>query len=199
MRHVTSQEDIVKHLHDSLREKRELDAPSTEESGQSLFAVSDADPAMAFAKAYTEAGGVMFYTTTEEELKARLVEVRRDMNNAAIACCDDNLTQFMRHLGFADSFTSQAGQRHPLGALVCDALETWNGSVVISNKLGLGSNMQQLPATCIFIAFTSQLMDDWQAVLRHLEETYPAAFPDEVVTLTAKDCDKPRLILVEDQ
>lgn len=199
MRHITSQEDILKSIREALMERAELKPLSQEESEQPLFVEGDADPAMAFAKAYTAAGGTMFYTTTEEELKARLVEVRRDMNNAAIACCNDNLTQFMRSLGFADSFTSQPGQRHPLGALVCDALVTWNGSIIISSKLGLGSNMQQLPASCIVIAFTSQLMADWQAALVHLRETYPGALPDEIVTVTAKDCHKPYLILVEDQ
>lgn len=199
MRHITSQEDILKSIREALLEKNELEQPLQEEAEQPLFAVSDDDPAMAFAKAYTEAGGTMFYTTTEEELKARLVEVRRDMNNAAIACCNDNLTQFLRNLGFADSFTSKAGQKHPLGALVCDALEAWNGGIVITDRLGLGINMQQLPSACIIIAFTSQLVNDWQGALLHIKDTYTDALPNEIITLTAQDCNKSYLILVEDQ
>ncbi len=186
-------------LRQALSEKRELKAPSGGTMAKPFFKLADKDIAMAFARAYTQTRGTLYYVTTEEELKARLIEIRRDMQNAAMACCNGSLTQFLTQMGFADSFTAQLSQRYPLAVFVCDALEAWDGSIVVSDRLGLGTALQQLPDTCVVIAFTSQLCDDWRAVLRHLQDMYPDAMPDVIVSFKADDCAKTYLILVEDQ
>ncbi len=199
MHSATSADDILARISQALAEKREPQAPASEILAKPFFKLTDNDLAVAFAKAFTESQGTLFYVTTEEAIKARLLELRREMNNAAMACCNNNLKQFLVQLGFADSFTAQPQQHYPLGVFVCDALEAWNGSVVVSDCLGLGSNMWQLPSTCVVIAFTSQLCADWREVLQHLQAAYPDALPNEIVTFRVGDCKKAYLLLVEDQ
>ncbi len=199
MSSVTSAEDILARIGRALAEKRELQALASETSDNPFFKLADNDAAVAFAKAFTEASGNLFYVTTEEGIKERLIEVRREMSNAAMACCNNNLTHFLAQLGFTDSFTARPQQHYPLGLFVCDALEAWNGSIVVSDRLGLGVNMRQLPSACVVIAFTSQLCADWREVLQHLQAAYPDALPGEIVSFRADDCKKTYLLLVEDQ
>ncbi len=199
MRPATSADNILARIRQALAEKREPQAPASATLAKPFFKLTDDDPAVAFAKAFTEASSTLFYITTEEEIKTRLLEVRREMNNAAMACCNNNLTQFLTQMGFADSFTAQPQQHYPLGVFVCDALEAWNGSIVISDHLGLGSTLRKLPSACVVLAFTSQLCADWREVLQHLQAAYPDVLPDEIVTFKADHCSKTYLLLVEDQ
>lgn len=188
---------LLNDLHEALKVRQELQQPTTGAAEASAFSLSDEDIAMAFAQQYTSAGGVMYYACTEEELKQHLINIRRQLNNAAIACCSDTLSSFLQNLGFKDSFPCVAGERYLVGAIVCDALEAWNGAVVVTDMLGIGTRLQQMPTATITIAFTSQLTRDWPEVLEHLKASYHT-LPKEIVSFTPHDLKYPYLILVED-
>ncbi|MDY5969208.1 MAG: hypothetical protein SPJ13_04230 [Bacteroidales bacterium] len=189
-------EDFLSKLREALSIKSEIALSLSEDGGNLVFRLSDEDLAVAFAKEFTRKGGFMYYCTTEEELKAHIDTLQ---HGAAMACCNDTLTQFLQGLGFANSVTSQSGQPCALGALLCDALEAWNGGIVVSDHLGYGITMRTLPLTTIVIAFTSQIVRDWEEVDRHLQEAYPQEKPKEIALLTPSDCKNLCLILMEDQ
>lgn len=192
-------EDFLGRLREALSTKSDFAPSLPEDGGKAVFRLSDEDHAVAFAKEFTGRGGTMLYCTTEEELKVRLAELRQGAHGAAFACCNDTLAQFLQGLGFADSFTSQPGQRHALGAMLCDSLEAWNGGIVASDRMGYGTAMQQLPQTTVVIAFTSQIVRDWEEAHRHMQEAYPMGMPGEIAALSPCDSKNLCLILMEDQ
>lgn len=184
-------------LHEALKVKRELQQPTTSAAEASAFSLKDEDIAIAFARQYVSDGGVMYYACTEEELKQHLAEICRQLHHTAIACCSDTLAAFLQSLGFKGCFPCVAGEGYPVGAIVCDALEAWNGAVVVTDMLGIGTRLQQMPAATITIAFTSQLTRDWPEVLEHLKASY-ATQPKEILCFTPHSIKHPYLILVED-
>ena len=162
------------------------------------------DLSVVFAKSFPKNYGGLFYCYSEDDLRNKVLEIQQLHNGATIGCASENLTGFLKHLNVENCETCDLGHTHQLGATLCEALIAWQGSIVISSNLGLGTTIPSLPETTIVIAFTSQVVADWEEANERIKQLYPN-YPDQImVTHPAsyayrKGQQKLYLILIEDE
>ncbi|MCR4815555.1 MAG: lactate utilization protein [Bacteroidales bacterium] len=198
-------EQVMKDIREALIDKNEItdrDAPSTN-SGTFIMDDND-DLSVLFAKKFTQAGGTLHYCYTEADIKKRILEIQSRYSNVAIGCASENLTTFLQHLNIDNCCSCNPSQRYPLGATLCEALLAWQGSIVISSNLGLGTTIPALPDATIVLAFTSQVVPDWEEANQRIKQLYPS-YPEQIIITNPasyayrKGTQKLYLILIEDE
>ena len=168
------------------------------------FINDDDDLSVVFARNFTRAGGTLYYCYNESDIRDRIVEIQHRSNDIAIGCASENLTNFLGHLNVVNCQTCSPTTVYPLGATLCEALIAWQGSIVITSNLGLGTTIHALPETTIILAFTSQVVTDWEMANERLRQLYPE-LPDQIVITHPasyayrKGSQKLYLILIEDE
>ena len=198
-------EQVFKDLREALIDRNDVGDSDTQGTMESIFPIAEGeDPSVVFAQNFTRAGGTMFYCYNEGDIKERLLEIQHRHDDIIIGCASENLTSFLGHLGVENRCTCDLTKRYPLGATLCEALIAWQGSVVISSNLGLGTTIPSLPETTVVLAFTSQVVDDWEAANERLKQLYPQ-YPDQLIVTNPrayayrKGMQKLYLILIEDE
>ena len=198
-------EQVFKDIREALIDRNEVadcDAPTT--VGNTFIDPKGDDLSVVFAQNFTRAGGTLHYCYNEKDIRKRILEIQRLHGDIAIGCASENLTGFLKHLDVENCCTCDRSKQYPLGAILCEALIAWQGSIVISSNLGLGLTVPALPETTMVLAFTSQVVSDWEAANERLRLLYPQ-YPDlTVVTHPAaysyrKGLQKLYLILIEDE
>lgn len=199
-----SKEDIMKAIREALMDKNTIDGREPESGKGTTFRMPEEDMVISFARQFTDRGGTMYYCGDEEEILQRLVDIQSAHGNAVYGCCNENLAQFLNHMGIGDAFAATPEKEYYLGAMLCDGLEAWNGNIVLSDKQGLGTAFASLPAVTVVLAFTSQIEPDWESLDSRLKDTYPT-FPEQLLFVDPA-CDDIQsrnleliLLLVDDQ
>ena len=198
-------EQVLKDIREALINKHEVaDAVMGTAPGTAFIDPDGQDLSVVFAQNFTRAGGTLFYCYNERDIRDRISEIQHRHGDVAIGCASANLTSFMGHLDVKDCATCTPDQRYPLGATLCEALIAWQGSVVISSNLGLGRTTPALSETTIVLAFTSQVVTDWEMAnqrLRQLYDDYPSLLTVVHPASYAfrKGQQKLYLILIEDE
>lgn len=162
------------------------------------------DLSVLFAERFTQRGGTLYYCYNESDIKNRIEEIQRRHEDVVIGCASENLNSFLGHLGIENRCTCDSSKRYPLGATLCEALIAWQGSIVISSNQGLGITIPSLSPVTIVLAFTSQVVSDWESTNERLKDLYPQ-FPDSLMVTNPasyayrKKQQKIYLILIEDE
>lgn len=162
------------------------------------------DLSVLFAERFTQRGGTLYYCYNESDIKNRIEEIQRRHEDVVIGCASENLNSFLGHLGIENRCTCDCSKRYPLGATLCEALIAWQGSIVISSNQGLGITIPSLSPVTIVLAFTSQVVSDWESTNERLKDLYPQ-FPDSLMVTNPasyayrKKQQKIYLILIEDE
>ena len=198
-------EEVFKDIREALINKNVIaDDSAPAVSGTAFIDAEGLDLSVVFAQNFTRAGGTLYYCYNEKDIHDRIIEIQHHHGDVTIGCASENLTRFMGHLNVANCVTCCMDQCYPLGATLCEALIAWQGSVVISSYLGLGRTMPALSETTIVLAFTSQVVADWEVANQRLRELYPD-YPDmlDIVHPASyafrKGQQKIYLILIEDE
>ncbi len=198
-------EQVLKDIREAMIDKNviaDCDVPST--PGSTFLHAGDDDLSVVFAKKFTSAGGKLHYCYNEADIRKRIIEIQQQYNNVAIGCASENLTTFLGHLNVENCCTCDLSHRYPLGAILCEALIAWQGSIVISSNLGLGITVPALPEATIVLAFTSQVVTDWEIANQRIKQLYPE-YPEQVIITNPasyayrKGMQKIYLILIEDE
>jgi len=162
------------------------------------------DLSVAFAQSFTQSGGTMYYCLNEQDIRQRLEEIQRHHDDIVLGCASENLTSFLGHIGMQNCCTCDPTKRYPLGATLCEALIAWNGGIVISSNLGLGNKIPALPETTIVLAFTSQVVANWEAANERLKGLYKE-YPEQIIVTSPnsyayrRGMQKLYLLLIEDE
>ena len=197
-------EQMLKDIREALMEKAVDAGGETSPSVGKSFIDDSEDLSVVFAMNFTQSGGTLYYCGSEKEIGARIKEIQQRHGDITIGCASGNLTSFLGHLDVANCSTCDNTKLYPLGAILCEALIAWQGSIVISSNLGLGNTIPSLFETTVVIAFTSQVVSDWEAANERLKQLYPE-YPGQImVTHPAskayrKGTQKLYLILIEDE
>lgn len=168
------------------------DKTPADDAADSLF--------ITFAQNFTRAGGTVHYCYKESDIRERLLEIRRQHGDINIGCASENLAGFLTHLKVENSEPNGS----PLVAILCEALIARQGGIVISSNLGLGTTIPALPENTVIIAFTSQVVNDWEAANERIKQLYPN-YPDQIMMVNPnnyacrKGLQKLYLILIEDE
>lgn len=204
MKDNRQKEQMFRTLREALRERNYIPDCDPVPAG-SIFVKDDEDDlSVLFAQNFTRAGGVLHYCSNENDISNRIKEIQHSLGDCVIGCASDNLNGFLEHLNIENRATSEMTQNHKLGATLCEALIAWQGSIVISSNLGLGTNIPTLPENTIVIAFTSQVVADWMAANERLKQLYKD-YPDQIMIAHPasyayrKGQQKLYLILIEDE
>lgn len=220
MKEINHKEQMLKDIREALMERNDISESDCPLSDGSAFVVADSnDLSVTFAKNFTEAGGTMYYCYNEADIAARIAFIQKTSGNATIACASDNLFSFLGHLNVnslqaptpapnspqsTESSPQTQTPQPSFGAILCEALLAWNGSIVISSNQGIGVSTPALYETTIVLAFTSQVVVDWETAherIRDLYDHYPECM---IVTNPSaqgyrKGQQKLYLILIEDE
>jgi len=198
-------EQVLKNIRMALIDKNAIsDCDIHAKVGHTFINPGDDDLSVVFAKNFITAGGTLFYCFNESDIRNRIEEIQHRHNDIVIGCASENLYNYLGHLNIDNRCVCEPTKRYPLGTILCEALLAWQGSIVISSNLGLGRTLPALPETTIVIAFTSQVVSDWESAHERLRLIYPT-FPDQLVVTNPggysykKEMHKLYLILIEDE
>ncbi len=199
MKDHNNKEVIIKDIRGSLMKKNNLTQPS-----ESIEApnIEINDPAVTFARQYTQRGGIMYFCASEQEITSQMKQLAITLGGGTWGCCSDNLTAFLTQMGIGNVATAQCSTDYEIGVLLCDALTANDGGVVLTEHQGLGSNFNALPKKTIVLAFTSQAVMSHEAAINRLQSVYPV-FPSEVAILEPRNGwnqeTEMHLVLIEDE
>lgn len=198
-------EQVLKEIREALINKSNIDNPELSVAeGNTFIDPATDDLSVLFAQNFTRRGGTMYYCYNEEDIRNRILDIQHAHGDVVIGCASENLTRFLGHLNIDNRCTCDPDMRYPLGATLCEALTAWQGGILISSNLGLGSTLPALPEATIVLAFTSQVVPDWETANERLKTLYPH-FPDSLMLTNPasyayrKGMQKLYLILIEDE
>lgn len=198
-------ERVFKDIREALINRNDIaDCGFSATVGSTFINPTDDDLSVVFANSFSRAGGTLYYCFNEGDIQKRIEEIQHRHGDITIGCASENLTGFLGHLNVTNCCTCDPTVRYPLGATLCEALIAWQGSIVISSNLGLGSTIPALSETTIVLAFTSQVVSDWEAANERLKLLYPH-YPDQIMVTHPssyafrKGLQKLYLILIEDE
>lgn len=198
-------EQVLKEIRDALINKNSIDNPALSAAeGNTFINADNEDLSVLFAQNFTRRGGTMYYCYNEADIRNRILDIQHRHGDVVIGCASENLTSFLGHLDIENRCTCDLSMRYPLGAILCEALTAWQGGIVISSNLGLGSTTTALFDATIVLAFTSQVVPDWESANERLKVLYPH-FPDSLMLTHPgsyayrKGQQKLYLILIEDE
>ena len=199
-------EQVLKDIREALINRADTsDCEMSTAVGSSFINAGDDDLSVVFAENFTKAGGTLYYCYNEGDIGERIKEIcKRHGEDVVIGCASENLTGFLGHLNVDNRCTCEPTKRYPLIATLCEALIAWQGSIVITSNLGLGNTIPALSETTVVLAFTSQVVTDWEAANERLKQLYPEYPEQMIVTNPAgyayrKGLQKLYLILIEDE
>ncbi len=198
-------EQVLKGIREALMNRSDIAEGETPAAVGNTFIDAGADDlSVVFAENFTKAGGTLFYCFNESDIRDRIKDIQTKHNDVVIGCASENLTGFLGHLGLDNCSTCDPSKRYPLAATLCEALIAWQGSIVITSNLGLGNTIPALSETTIVLAFTSQVVADWEAANERLKQLYHEYPEQMIVTNPAgysyrKGLQKLYLILIEDE
>ena len=162
---------------------------------------AEEDLAVLFTQTYHKHGAAISYCINEEQIAERLIALRASADNPLMGCSNKNVVSFLQSLGIADAEVAQPGQQYRMGVMLCESLLADNGSVVLSDRLGFGTAFPRLPQTTILVAFTSQVVADWEEAVARLKAS-DKEMPRNLTKITPSSADRQHdlhLILIEDQ
>ena len=197
MKHPPIKDNMINDIRKALLEKNDIEMPAKCTADE----IPNDDPVILFTQKYTEQGGLMYYSTTEEEIMQQVRKVQMKYGDASIGCCNKNLTEFLRHLGIENVGTASRNYTYRIGALLCEGLIAENGSLAFSSTQNFGSLFPTLPEVTLAIAFTAQVMPTWETLVNRIKDSN-TPFPSELVQMlpgaASSQVTNLHLLLIED-
>lgn len=179
-------ENVVKDIRNALVEKNDIALPLECVGFHEPSAPMADDKAVLFAQRYLQLGGELRYCTDEKEILQHLQEIQATHGNCAVGCCTDNLTAFLSQVGLQDTFPAEAGGEYKMGVLLSDGLVADSAGMVLTNKQNFGTAFVSLPSVTVVMAFTSQVVGNWEELVNRMKENFKT-FPTQMVCLHPDD------------
>jgi len=206
MRDNRLKEQVLKNIREALmeRDEHQQECECGTSSDNTFVAADIDDMSVYFAQNFTRRGGTMYYCHNETDISLRIKEIQHQHGDINICCGSENLVTFLENLDIQGACLSEPDKRFPLGATLCEALIAWQGSVVISSNQGLGATMPALTDSIVVLAFTSQVVADWETAYERMKLLYPE-MPDQLMVTNPssyayrKGAQRIYLILIEDE
>ena len=205
MKDNRTREQMMKVVRDALVDTDSSDISEAPCAAKKTFIDDEGeDISVLFAQSFTQFGGKMYYCYNEEDISKRIIEIQQSHGDTTIGCASENLVSFLGHLNIENRCLCDISKCYTLGATLCETLIAWRGGIVISSNQGLGTTIPSLPETTIVLAFTSQVVTDWEAAFERMKSLYNE-IPENIMLTTPasyayrKGLQKLYLILIEDE
>lgn len=197
-------EQLFRNIREALIERNDIVDCDVSSTSCTTSVGGEDDLCVSFAKNFTLAGGTLHYCYNESDIRDRILEIQQRNGDVAIGCASENLDSFLGHLKVEKRENIDSNNIPLLGSTLCEALIAQQGTIVISSNLGLGTTIPSLYETTIVLAFTSQVVPDWQTANERLKQLYPQ-YPNQIMVANPgsyacrKGKQKIYLILIEDE
>lgn len=200
-REQKARETVIKNLREALKIRNEVASKGAivekDEAQQSAE-----NSTIAFCKQYIGQGGAIEYCSNIDELTNALTQLSNSMGNPPIGCCGGNITSLLNQVGIANATNAIVGEHYSIGVLRVEALLAENGAAILSDNLGFGTVMAELPKVTLIIGFTSQIIPNWDAAVAQFKadgQEIPRSFTCMAPVRNASNAKRQiKLILVED-
>ena len=195
-----AKEFIIKNLRQSLIDKNQLTNVGCGPNASYFKLQHSDDLVINFTKSFMLMGGNLAYCVSIEDFAQTLDKWILTNKLEDVHCCSQELSTYVQSLGLsANKFSVIGADLCNYGLVTCDALIAWNGSILISGE-NFENKVINMPENSVLIAFSSQVVHDWKAYQKQLEDNGKSV-PDEIFCLkpNALIDRKIQLILIEDQ
>lgn len=184
-----------------LRKALSVPTPVPEQELTPCFSIEGDDAVVGFVSRFTKAGGKLFYCVDEQSVSNALWDIQKSTACKTLGCCNDNMVSFVSNLGIQGAQKATPDADYHVGLLLSEGLIAWNASVVLSDALGFGSQFLTFPLVTVVVAFTSQVVNDWESL--YLKLAANKKMPATTIVSPATNCfatgaNKLYLILLED-
>lgn len=180
-----SREKILSKLSSSLANKKvPMPFPEVENNKEEIFVRDKTPLAEKYAIEFTNLGGRFVYCENNVDMVAKLVMLADNLNWKKIAVKDPQLITLFGE--------SRMGLVHPDNVInesaaaisVCERLVARTGSAVYSSAQAYGRQLPVYTPIHITVAYTSQIVWDWQEAKDAIQEKYNGVLPS-MLSLTA--------------
>lgn len=138
------------------------------------------DLSVAFTKKFVNNGGLMSYCLSQNEIFDSITSLQKKNGNETLGCSCAALTDFLNHIGINNNALCERSIPYSVGITLCETLIADQGNIVISSNQGLGTNMATLPPVTIILAFTSQIVENWEKAIERIKSQY-TVLPDNMI------------------
>lgn len=174
----SAREKILAKLSASLaKNKLPMPFPEAESGADAVFIENNTSLAEQYATQFAKVGGRFVYCETNDDLVTRLIMLADTMNWKKIAVLDPKLiTLFGNDTGQLILPTHKIDESDAAISL-CERLVARSGSAVYSSAQAAGRQLPIYTPIHITVAFTSQLVNDWQEAKDGIEAKYMGKLP----------------------
>jgi L-lactate dehydrogenase complex protein LldG len=137
-----------------------------------------------FAKAFTELGGKFIYCADKEEFLEQLQLLADTLSWQSICVKDKTLLTICEQANLSFISKNEDLDKYTVGMSLCESLIARTGSIVVTSAQDYGRVLPVYPPIHIVVAYTSQLVWDWQDGLAKLKGKYGKKLPS-LISLTA--------------
>ena len=165
-----AKENILKKIRQALSNPVPLPFPNSE-GAQSVFVVSDEDPAIVFAEEFTKLQGKFAFCADNEDLKLQLQELIVARNWTKIFFKEDGIAKLFNVASYDDLAACD------VSVTGCECLVARTGTIVMSAAQQSGRTASVYAPIHICIAYSNQMMFDLKDALLHIKNKYVGNMP----------------------
>lgn len=133
-----------------------------------------------FAKKFTKSGGKFAYVEDYTDFFEQVMELSFERGWNDIYCWDWEISDVFKEVDFRNIRIGQNLSEARVGIVKCDALIARTGSILFSLGLKSQLTLSSFPETLIVLAYTSQVVPDFNDGINLIKEKYFPNFPSMV-------------------
>lgn len=150
------------------------------ENNEAVYTDTGEPADILFAQEFTRVSGQFAFFEEEKECMATLASLAEQLGLQHIICREPSLLRILRKYSALHIEENGDLKTCDAGILCCEALIARTGSIVVSSRQASGRTLPVFPPITIFIAGTSQLVDDIQDGFALIRKKYDGNFPSLV-------------------
>ena len=181
--HIELREKVLKRIRNALINKTELNAEQLNVEVSAFKPFEQSIP-FEFAKNFTEAGGLFYYSENRQELKIAINTLLNEKDYMSVYCSNDELSSLV-NTGVTAVLTELNDlPATPVVMTECEFLCARTGSILLSSFLSCGRRGIATNDALIVVAKIDQILPDIQDAIQSITEKYTEEFPSQLTFVT---------------
>jgi L-lactate dehydrogenase complex protein LldG len=187
MEESTTKEKILKKIRDAIIYKIDNPFPKADYE-KSIYNEPDENPDIAFATAFTKAGGKFVYCPDEKSAMINIKTLVNEKKLTNIFTFDPEIQSFLTIANIDFIKDARYLQSVNVGITYCEFLISRFGSIVISSLMKSGRRLPVFSDIHIVLAFSSQIVPGIKEALAGIKNRYGQNIPSMISIITGPSC-----------
>src|SRR3569833_736072 len=179
---TTSKEKLLKKIRKALLEKRDNPYPNLEDLPH--YPKSEELPEVQFAEEFTAAAGQFVFCEDEVQFIDILLNLAEERKWRKVYCWEPELKDILQKYDYPFFETDKDFDQAQIGLTLCEALDSRNGSIILSNANAAGRRLSIYPPVHVVLAYTSQIVPDLKDAFKLIKTKYGNQLPSMITTVT---------------